>query len=179
MSERSRRVDHLLQEEISAIIRREVQDPRVGFVTITAVEVSKDLRHATVWASVIGDDKERATTMAALGRAMPFVRHHLGSLRMKRVPELHLREDDSAVRGTRVMQLIDRLASDAGDDDAGGDDAGDEDAGSRPEAPPALPNPTSSGHRAADSQADAPLPAAYRRRVDRVALRKARQRRGR
>ena len=109
MSERSRRVDHLLQEEISAIVQREVHDPRVGFVTVTSVETAPDLRHATVWVSIIGSDEERRATLEALGRAMPFVRHRLGGLRLKRIPELHLREDDSAQRGTRVMQLLEQV----------------------------------------------------------------------
>ena len=67
MSERTRRIDHLLQEEISAIVQRDVHDPRVGFVTITSVETTPDLRHATVYASVIGNEQERTATMAALG----------------------------------------------------------------------------------------------------------------
>jgi ribosome-binding factor A len=69
VSERTRRIDHLLQEEISAIVQRELEDPRVGFVTITSVETTPDLHHATVYASIIGDEAERKATMAALGRA--------------------------------------------------------------------------------------------------------------
>jgi ribosome-binding factor A len=173
VSERTRRIDHLLREEISAIIRREVEDPRVGFVTITEVEVSPDLRHATVWASVIGDERERRATIAVLGRAMPYVRHHLGALRLKRIPELHLREDDTAQRGTRVMQLLEQLQAE-GVDAAEGD---------REPAPvlPELPTPRSLHDPGAHTSVDeeAPLPPGYRRRVDRVALRKARERRGR
>lgn len=168
MSERTRRVDHLLQEEISAIVQREVHDPRIGFVTITGVETAPDLRHATVWASVIGDEQERRATMAALGRAMPFVRHQLGGLRLKRVPELHLREDDSAQRGTRVMRLLEQVEAEL--------------EGGRPplESPSAgdLPTPRRLNDET-DGQSDERLPAGYRRRVDRVSLRKARHRRGR
>ncbi len=176
MSERTRRVDHLLQEEISAIIRRELHDPRVGFVTITGVDVTADLRHATVWASVIGDAQERRATLQVLGRAMPFVRHQLGPLRLRRIPELHLREDDTAERGTRVMQLLEQIEA-AGPEGAVG---GLEDV----PGPPDLPTPRSLNDAGpADSgeasEADAPLPAGYRRRVDRVSLRKARERRGR
>lgn len=173
MSERTRRVDHLLQEEISAIIRRELHDPRVGFVTITGVDVTPDLHHATVWASVIGDDTERRATLQVLGRAMPFVRHQLGALRLRRIPELHLREDDTAERGTRVMQLLEQIEA-----------AGPEDSVLEPRdvaGPPSLPTPHSLNDPraiAADA-AEEPLPAGYRRRVDRVALRKARDRRGR
>jgi ribosome-binding factor A len=174
VSERTRRIDHLLQEEISAIIRRDVHDPRIGFVTITAVETAPDLHHATVWASIIGDEASRRATLAALGRAMPFVRHQLGSLRLKRIPELHLREDDTAERGTRVLKLIERIEASEGE----GTDPGP--------APvleaPRLPTPSSlndPGEQGADGEPQEPLPPGYRRRVDRVALRKARQRRGR
>jgi ribosome-binding factor A len=109
MSERTARVDELLREEISEVVRREVDDPRIGFVTITDVETSPDLRHADVWVSVIGNEQERRQTLRALSHAMPFVRGRLGRLRLKRVPELHVKEDDSAERGTRVLAILDDL----------------------------------------------------------------------
>jgi ribosome-binding factor A len=109
VSERTARLDQLLRQEISAIVSREVDDPRIGFVTITDVEVASDLRHATVWVSIIGADAERRETMRVLGRAMPFVRHQLGKLHLKRIPELHLREDRTAERGTRILRLLDEL----------------------------------------------------------------------
>ncbi len=109
MSERTARLDELLREEISAIVGREIADPRIGFVTITSVDVAPDLAHATVWVSVIGDQKARRASVRALGRAMPFVRHRLGALRLKRIPELHVREDDTAERGTRVLRILDEL----------------------------------------------------------------------
>jgi ribosome-binding factor A len=109
MSERTARVDELLREEISAIIARHIADPRVGFVTVTDVDVTPDLRHATVWVSVIGQKGEREESVRALGRAMPFVRRELGVLRLKRIPELHLRLDDTAERGTRVLRILHEL----------------------------------------------------------------------
>ncbi len=109
MSTRVPRLDALLQQEISALLAREVHDPRIGFVTITRVEVSPDLRHATVWVSLIGQPPERRDALRALGRAMPFVRHRLGELRLRRIPELHLREDATLERGTRVLHLIEEL----------------------------------------------------------------------
>lgn len=109
MSQRTARLDELLREEISAIIGREIADPRIGFVTVTSVDVAPDLAHATVWVSVIGDAQSRRASVRALGRAMPFVRHRLGELRLKRIPELHVREDDSAERGTRVLHILDEL----------------------------------------------------------------------
>jgi ribosome-binding factor A len=110
MSQRTQRVDELLRQEIGVIVTREVADPRIGFATITRVETTPDLRHARVWVSVIGQPAERDATIAALGRAMPFVRHELGrTLRIKRIPELHVRLDDTAERGTRVLHLLTEL----------------------------------------------------------------------
>ena len=91
MTQRTDRVDELLRQEIGAIVTRDVADPRIGFVTITKVETTPDLRHAKVWISVIGQPAERRGTVTALQRAMPFVRHELGrALRIKRIPDLHV-----------------------------------------------------------------------------------------
>ena len=110
MSQRTERVDELLRQEIGSIITRDVADPRVGFATVTSVETTPDLRHAKVWISVIGQPAEREATVAALRRAMPFVRHELGTrLRIKRIPDLHVHLDDTAERGTRVLQLLSEL----------------------------------------------------------------------
>jgi ribosome-binding factor A len=110
VSQRTERVDELLRQEIGSIIARDVADPRVGFATITSVETTPDLRHAKVWVSVIGQPAERDATVAALRRAMPFVRHELGSrLRIKRIPDLHVHLDDTAERGTRVLRLLSEL----------------------------------------------------------------------
>ena len=135
MSERTARLDELLREEISSVIRREVDDPRIGFLTITDVEVSPDLRHASVWVSVIGTPEEKKATLRALSRAMPFVRQRLGRLRLKRIPELHVKEDQTAARGTRVLQILDDL-------EHGGE-------GVLPEPVETLPTPAASGRPAA------------------------------
>jgi len=110
MTARTDRIDELLRQEIGQILERDVQDPRIGFVTVTDVETAPDLSTARVWVSVIGQPEEREQTMRALERAMPFVRHELGSrIRIRRIPELHLRTDDTAQRGTRVLQLLAEL----------------------------------------------------------------------
>jgi ribosome-binding factor A len=110
VTQRTERVDQLLREEIGAILTRDVADPRIGFATITAVETAPDLRHARVWVSVIGTDAERTETIRALERAMSFVRRELGTrLRLRRIPELHVRLDDTAERGTRVLRLLSDL----------------------------------------------------------------------
>ena len=104
------RVDELLRQEIGSIVSRDLTDPRLGFATVTEVETSPDLRHARVWVSVIGQPAERRATLAVLDRATPFIRHELGvRLRLKRIPDLHVQLDDSAERGTRVLQLINEL----------------------------------------------------------------------
>ena len=110
MSQRTDRVDELLRQEIGAILAREVADPRVGFATVTDVETTRDLSHAKVWVSVIGDAAERRATLAALDRAMGFVRRELGvRLRLRRIPALHVELDTSMERGTRVLKILDEL----------------------------------------------------------------------
>ncbi len=110
MSQRTERIDELLREEISAILAREIADPRIGFATVTDVQTTPDLRHARVWVSVIGTPAERTETVAALGRAMSFVRRELGlRLRLKRIPEFQVKLDDTAERGTRVLHLLHEL----------------------------------------------------------------------
>lgn len=117
MTQRTNRVDELLRQEISALIVREIADPRIGFATITDVETAPDLRHARVWVSVIGSAEERKAAVQALQRAMPFIRHELGGrLRIRRIPELHVELDDTMERGTRVLRLLNEL--EAGTDPA-------------------------------------------------------------
>jgi ribosome-binding factor A len=110
MTQRTERIDELLRQEISRALERELADPGIGFATVTDVETSPDLSHARVWVSVIGPEEQRRDTLRALRRAMPYVRRGLGSkLRLRRIPELDVRLDDSAERGTRVLRLISEL----------------------------------------------------------------------
>jgi ribosome-binding factor A len=112
MTKRTLRIDELLREEIGAILTREVDDPRIGFATVTDVETAPDLSHAKVWVSIIGQPDERDATLSALGRAMPFVRRQLGGrIKLRRIPELHVRLDESLQRGTRVLRLLSELES--------------------------------------------------------------------
>jgi ribosome-binding factor A len=110
MTQRTDRIDELLRQEIGQALEREVTDPRIGFVTVTDVETSPDLSRARVWVSVIGSEEKRKETLTALRRAMPFIRHGLGSkIRIRRIPELDVRLDDSIERGSRVLQIINEL----------------------------------------------------------------------
>jgi ribosome-binding factor A len=110
MSQRIERIDELLRQEIGKALESELADPGIGFVTVTKVETSPDLAHARVWVSVIGSEEQRKATLAALRRALPYVRHGLGSkIRLRRIPELEARLDDTLERGTRVLQIINDL----------------------------------------------------------------------
>ncbi len=118
MTQRTERIDELLRQEIGQALEREVTDPRIGFVTVTDVETSPDLAKARVWVSIIGTPEQRKESLSALRKAMPFVRHSVGSkIRLRRFPEFEVKLDDTAERGTRVMHILDELASgrDAGD----------------------------------------------------------------
>jgi ribosome-binding factor A len=110
MTQRTQRIDELLRQEIGQALEREVTDPGIGFVTVTKVETTPDLAHARVWVSVIGADERRKEALAGLRRAMPYIRRGLGSkIRLRRIPELEVRLDDTVQRGTRVLKIIDEL----------------------------------------------------------------------
>ncbi|MFH1008660.1 MAG: 30S ribosome-binding factor RbfA [Candidatus Latescibacterota bacterium] len=110
---RADRVNDLLQEEISLLIRK-LKDPRIGFVTITGVEVTQDLRYAKIFVSVMGDDETlRAQTLEGLHSAGGFLRRELGRLlTLRRIPELSFRYDDSVERGTRMDALLRNIIHD-------------------------------------------------------------------
>jgi len=106
---RAQRVADQIQAELSDIIRRRLKDPRCGFLTLTSVEVSNDLREAQVFVSALGDD-ELTRTMATLERAKGFLRSELGQrIRMRYLPELHFRVDRSAEYGRRVEDILKEL----------------------------------------------------------------------
>jgi ribosome-binding factor A len=110
MTQRTDRIDQLLRQEIGQALQRDVTDPRIGFVTVTDVETAPDLSRAKVWVSIIGTAEERKATLSALKKAMPFIRHGLNEkVRLRRIPELDVRLDDSMERGTRVLQILNEL----------------------------------------------------------------------
>ena len=107
MSRRTLQVGEFLREELSDIIRREVNDPRIGFFSLTRVDVSSDLRAARVYVSVFGTDEERAETLAALRSAAGFIRHHLRPrLRMRQIPDLEFRDDRSMEHAERIGRAL-------------------------------------------------------------------------
>jgi ribosome-binding factor A len=110
MSDRMRRVNEAVREVISEGVG-ELKDPRVGFVTITGVETSADLRHATVFVSVLGSEGKRQKTLDGLSAAHGVLQARLArELRLKRTPQLTFEYDPTVERGVRMTQLIDELA---------------------------------------------------------------------
>ena len=110
MSRRTKQVGEFIREELIDIIRREVKDPRIGFMSITGVEMSPDLRSAWVFVSVLGTDEERASTLAALRSGALFIRHHLKPrLRMRQIPELDFRDDRSMERAEEITRAISEM----------------------------------------------------------------------
>lgn len=107
MSLRREKLQELFKEETGVILQRRLRDPRVGFVSVTDVELSADLRHAKIFVSILGDAATKQRTMAALEGAAGFVRGELGRrVRMRFVPEVMFRLDDSIERGARVNALL-------------------------------------------------------------------------
>ena len=105
--DRMRRVNEALREVLSSRIAEGLKDPRIGFVTVTAVETSPDLRHARVFVSVLGDAPVRAETLEALQRAHPLLQSQIAKeLRMKRTPELKFVYDETVDRGMRINELL-------------------------------------------------------------------------
>jgi ribosome-binding factor A len=107
MSERTARIDAQLREELMQLLQREAADPRIGFATVTRVETSRDLAHARVWVSVLGTEEERGQTMAALEVAGPWLRRRLAErLKLRRMPALTIRHDDSIAAADRVLRIF-------------------------------------------------------------------------
>ena len=107
MTDRMRRVNEAVREVVSARIAGGLGDPRIGFVTVTAVQTTPDLRHARVFVSVLGDDAQRADTMAGLESAHGVIQQDLArDLRMKHTPTLQFVFDESIQRGMRITELL-------------------------------------------------------------------------
>lgn len=105
--DRATRVAHHIQEELGSIFARGLKDPRVGFVTITGVELSPDLRYGKVFYSVMGTEEEKKETAEGLKAASGFLKREVAkALSLRYVPELRFLYDDSAERGARIEELL-------------------------------------------------------------------------
>jgi ribosome-binding factor A len=104
---RMRRVDEAVRAVLSDVISQGLKDPRVGFVTVTAVETSADLRHATVYVSILGDEDERGASLDGLRSAHGFLQKRVASeLRLKHTPTLDFAFDGSVQRGMRITEIL-------------------------------------------------------------------------
>jgi ribosome-binding factor A len=110
---RQERVGDLIRDEVSEIIRREMNDPRLGFVSITRVELSPDLRYARLFISVFADESERRQTLEVLNKASSFIRRTLAPrLRMRTIPELSFRLDHSMEHAENIARILRELETD-------------------------------------------------------------------
>ncbi len=110
MSERIRKVSETVKELVSEIIQRKMKDQRLDFVTITAAEVSPDLKEAKIYFTALGGPKKRAEAQEALAHAASFIRGELGKrITMKYTPHLEFRYDESVERALRIETLISRI----------------------------------------------------------------------
>ena len=110
MSGRMRRVNEAVREVLSEALG-DLKDPRIGFVTVTGVDTSRDLRQATVFISVLGSERKRDSALEGLSAAHGVLQARLArELRMKRTPQLAFEYDPTVERGVRMTKLIDELA---------------------------------------------------------------------
>jgi ribosome-binding factor A len=116
---RTRRVGEQIQRELAELIRSELKDPRLGMVSISAVQVSRDLGHAKVHVSVLGTEEQSRDSVKVLNHAAGFLRHKLGKLlHIRVIPELHFFLDRSLEEGARLGALINAaIASDRKNDE--------------------------------------------------------------
>jgi len=115
---RSARVSDQMAHEIADILMRKIKDPRIGFVTVTGVDLAADLRNAKVFVSIYGGDK--TDTLAGLKSATPFIRSETARrMRMKFMPELLFRIDESVEQGAHIMELLRDIEQKKGEDDHG------------------------------------------------------------
>jgi ribosome-binding factor A len=124
---RMRRVDEAMKHVLSESIP-ELKDPGIGFVTVTGVRTTRDLAQATVWISVLGPERQRDRTLAALERAKGVLQSRVAQeLHLRRTPLLAFAYDQAVERGVRMSRLIDELAPEPVSES--GDDVGDDDGG--------------------------------------------------
>lgn len=107
MSLRPNRVGEQMKKELSDIIGRKIKDPRIGFVTVTDVQVTGDLQQAKVFISVLGDEEQRQNTLKGLAKAKGFIRSEIGQrIRLRKTPEILFEFDESIDYGNRIETIL-------------------------------------------------------------------------
>ncbi|GGB30654.1 ribosome-binding factor A [Lentibacillus populi] len=104
---RANRVAEQMKKELGDILGRKIKDPRVGFVTVTDVEVTGDLQQAKIFISVLGDDQQKHDTLVGLAKAKGFIRSELGQrIRLRKTPELSFEFDEALEQGNRIETIL-------------------------------------------------------------------------
>lgn len=107
---RANRIAEEIKREVAYLLRGELKDPRIGFVTLTSVEVSNDLRHAKIFVSTMAPVEEREKTLQALNSAQGFIRNELGKrLRLRYTPEISFKFDESIEHGAKILELLNQV----------------------------------------------------------------------
>lgn len=118
MSNRATRLQEEIKREVSHIIQRKVKDPRLGFVSITDVEISNDLSHCKIFVSVFGDEHQREQTMIGLSKATGFIRSEIGkTVKLRHVPEIVFHYDSSLEHGSKIEAILKEIKNTSGGDD--------------------------------------------------------------
>ncbi|KAF6616870.1 30S ribosome-binding factor RbfA [Paenibacillus sp. EKM102P] len=104
---RTGRVGEQIKKELSLLIQTELKDPRIGFITVTGVDVTNDLSQAKVYLSVLGDEEQKTSSLKALDKANGYLRSELGKrIRLRHIPELIFKIDESIAYGSRIEKLL-------------------------------------------------------------------------
>lgn len=110
---RTGRVGEQIKKELSLLIQTELKDPRIGFITVTGVDVTNDLSQAKVYLSVFGDEEQKSSTLKALDKANGYLRSELGKrIRLRHIPELIFKFDESIAYGSRIEKLLSDIDKD-------------------------------------------------------------------
>jgi ribosome-binding factor A len=123
-SQRSGRVQEAIRQEVSNIIHGQIRDPRLGFLTITGVELTKDLRYARIYFSVLGEDKEKKLALRGLNAAKGYIKGLLGDrIKLRYMPDIEFKIDETLERTQHIYDLFEKIKKESKDD--AGSDSGD------------------------------------------------------
>lgn len=115
---RQERLSELIKSEFGQMLQRDIKDPRIGFVSITDVELSGDYSHVKIFVSILGDNEAKRLTMEGLESAKGFIRTELGKrIRLRHTPEVHLIADNSIEHGAKIFQLLEEVKKGEGGGD--------------------------------------------------------------
>ncbi|WP_025028666.1 30S ribosome-binding factor RbfA [Caldalkalibacillus mannanilyticus] len=111
---RANRVGEEMKKELSQILQRELKDPRIGFITVTAVEMTGDLSQAKVFLTILGSEEQKENTLKAIGKAAGFIRSELGKrIRLRHTPELIFKVDESIEYGSKIERILEDINQDS------------------------------------------------------------------